>query len=295
MLAKDLLRRIRKIEITTRRAVQDTLAGQYHSVFKGRGMAFDEVRAYEPGDEIRSIDWNVSARMNQLFVKRFVEERELTVMVAVDLSASADFGSRVKTKSEVAAEIAALLAFSAISNGDRVGLLLLTDQVEKFVPPRKGRKHALRLVSEVLQFRPRGVATNLAVGLEYLRRVMPRRTVTFLVSDFLDDPGRWERALRVVARNHDLVPIHLADALELGLPGLGITWIEDPETGETFPADLSDRLVRQRFQETIAAELERRAKLFARLRLDAVTVHADDADYVKPLVTFFRARARRKA
>src|SRR2546423_79180 len=177
----ELIRRIRRIEITTRRAVQDTLAGGYHSVFKGRGMAFDEVRAYQPGDEIRSIDWNVSARMNQVFVKRYVEERELTVMVMVDLSASADFGSMKKTKAEVAAEITALIAFSAISNNDRVGLIIFTDEVERFVPPRKGKKPALRIVWDILQFRPRRQGTSLKAGLEYLRNAMKRKTVSFLI------------------------------------------------------------------------------------------------------------------
>jgi uncharacterized protein (DUF58 family) len=323
MLAKDLIKRIRKIEITTRRVVEDTLSGQYHSVFKGRGMAFDEVRAYQPGDEIRDIDWNVSARMNQVFVKRFVEERELTVMILVDLSASADFGSNEKTKAEVAAEIAALLAFSAISNNDRVGLLLFTDRMEKFVPPRKGRKHALRIVSEILQFQPTGKGTDLRAGIEYLRNVIKRKTVTFLISDFMDErpapppkegtgraapPARgqaewgqrgveqelaWTRPLQILARKHDVVPIQLADRLELALPRLGVAWVEDPETGETFRVDLADGAVRKAFEKAMRLAVEQRKRLFARLRLDTVTVRSDDAEYVKPLVTFFRARAKR--
>jgi uncharacterized protein (DUF58 family) len=294
MLAKDLVKRIRKIEIATRRAVEENLSGQYHSVFKGRGMAFSEVRAYEPGDEIRSIDWNVTARMNSPYVKRYVEERELTVMILCDVSASADFGSREKTKAEVAAEIAALLAFSAVSNGDRAGLVLFTDRVEKFVPPRKGRKHALRLVSEILQFRPEGRRTDLSAALEYLRRALRRKSVAFLVSDFIDDdPERFARSLRIAARKHDLVPVRLGDRLEQSLPPLGLAWVEDPETGETFRADLSDRRVRARFEKAAAAEEERVSRLFARTRLDAVSVRADDADYVKPLLAFFEARARR--
>ncbi|HYG68357.1 MAG TPA: DUF58 domain-containing protein, partial [Anaeromyxobacteraceae bacterium] len=179
---RELLARVRRIEIATRRAVEDTLSGGYHSVFKGRGMAFSEVRAYEPGDEVRTIDWNVSARTGHLFVKRFVEERELTAMVLVDLSASTDFGSRERTKAEVAAEIAALVAFSAVANGDRVGLLLFTDRVERFVPPRKGRRHALRLVSEILRFRPEGRGTNVGAALEHLRRGLKRRTIAFVLS-----------------------------------------------------------------------------------------------------------------
>ncbi len=293
MLAKDLVKRIRKIEIATRRAVEESLSGQYHSVFKGRGMAFSEVRAYEPGDEIRSIDWNVTARMNSPYVKRYVEERELTVMILCDVSASADFGSREKTKAEVAAEIAALLAFSAVSNGDRAGLVLFTDRVEKFVPPRKGRKHALRLVSEILQFRPEGRATDLSAALEYLRRALRRKSVAFLISDFLDDPERFGRSLRIAARKHDLVPVRLGDRLERSLPPLGLTWVEDPETGETFRADLSDRHVRARYEEAAAAADEKLSRLFARTRLDAVSLRADDADYVRPLLAFFEARARR--
>src|SRR5512138_3495818 len=184
MNARDLIQRVRRIEIATRRAVEDTLSGQYHSVFKGRGMAFSEVRAYAPGDEVRTIDWNVSARTGHLHVKRFVEERELTVMLLVDASGSTDFGSAERTKAEVAAEIAALAAFSAVANGDRVGLLLFTDAVERFVPPRKGRRHALRLLSEILRFRPEGRATSLGAALEFLRRALKRSAVAFLLSDF---------------------------------------------------------------------------------------------------------------
>ncbi len=295
MLAKDLVKRIRKIEIATRRAVEENLSGQYHSVFKGRGMDFSEVRAYEPGDEIRSIDWNVTARMNAPFVKRYVEERELTVMILCDLSASADFGSHEKTKAEVAAEIAALLAFSAVSNGDRAGLMLFTDRVEKFVPPRKGRKHALRLVSEILQFRPEGRGTDLSAALEYLRRALRRKSVAFLVSDFIDDPERFGRNLRIAARKHDLVPVRLGDRLEQSLPALGLAWVEDPETGETFRVDLSDRQVRARYEKEARGAEGQIERLFARTRLDAVSVRADAADYVKPLLAFFEARARRLA
>jgi uncharacterized protein (DUF58 family) len=308
--AKDLLARVRRIEIATRRAVEDTLSGQYHSVFKGRGMAFSEVRPYAPGDEVRTIDWNVSARTGQLHVKRFVEERELTVMVLCDLSASADFGSRDRTKAEVAAEIAALLAFSAVANGDRVGLVLFTDEVERFVPPRKGRRHALRIVSEILQFRPRSRRTSLGAALEFLRRAMRRRTVAFLLSDFIEPAGAsaraaagaadgtaagfpFERALRVAARKHDLVPVRLSDRLEAELPAAGLAWIEDPETGAVVRVDLGDRRVRARVAETLRAEGDALRRLFRRLDLDHATVSADDADYVSPLLAFFRARARR--
>ena len=293
MNARDLIQRIRRIELSSRRAVEDTLSGQYHSVFKGRGMDFAEVRAYAPGDEVRSIDWNVSARTGHLHVKRFVEERELTVMVLCDLSASADFGSGVRTKAEVAAEIAALIAFSAVANGDRVGLALFTDEVEKFVPPRKGRRHALRLISEILQFRPRSPRTDLGAALELLRRAMRRRTVAFVLSDFLDDEARFERPLRIAARKHDVVPIRIEDRLERQLPAAGLALLEDPETGATVRVDLSDRRVRQRLEAEAGLSDLRLSRLFARLELDHAAVRADDADYVGPLLAFFQARARR--
>lgn len=293
MNARELIQRIRRIEITTRRAVEDSLGGQYHSVFKGRGMDFSEVRAYAPGDEVRTIDWNVSARTGHLHVKRFVEERELTVMVLCDLSASADFGSSARTKAEVAAEIAALLAFSAVQNGDRVGLALFTDEVERFVPPRKGRRHALRLVSEILRFQPRSRRTDLGGALEHLRRAMRRRTVAFVLSDFLDDEARFERPLRVAARKHDVVPIRIEDRLERDLPAAGLTLLEDPETGRVVRVDLSDRRLRARLAAAAVASERQLTRLFSRLELDHATVRADDADYVKPLLAFFQARARR--
>lgn len=313
--AAELVRRVRRIEISTRRAVEDTLSGQYHSVFKGRGMAFSEVRPYAPGDEVRSIDWNVSARTGQLHVKRFVEERELTVMILCDLSASADFGSGQRTKAELSAEIAALLALSAVANGDRVGLVLFTDRVERFVPPRKGRRHALRIVSEILQLRPEGRGTSLGASFEFLRRALRRRTVAFVLSDFLEEapagaapvpapapaaagaeqPGTFpfERALRVAARKHDVIPVRLGDRLEADLPAAGLAWLEDPETGRVVRADLSDPGLRARFAAAAREDDARLVRLFVRLGLDHVAVRADEADHVKPLLAFFRARARR--
>jgi uncharacterized protein (DUF58 family) len=317
--ARDLLQRVRRIEISTRRAVEDTLSGQYHSVFKGRGMDFSEVRPYAAGDEVRSIDWNVTARTGHLHVKRFVEERELTVMILCDVSASSDFGSGQRTKAEVAAEIAALVAFSAVSNGDRVGLVLFTDRIERFVPPRKGRRHALRIVSEILQARPESRGTSVGVALEFLRKAMRRRTVAFLLSDFLQPDGKakqpappisplaplsapplathfpFERQLRVAVRKHDVVPIRLCDRLETELPAAGLAWIEDPETGRVIRVDLSDPGVRARIREGAKADDDELRKLFARLKLDGARVQADDADYVTPLLAFFRARARRLA
>lgn len=295
MISRELIARIRRIEITTRKAVAEQLAGQYHSVFKGRGMAFSEVRLYQPGDEIRTIDWNVTARMQEPYVKVFSEERELTVMLLVDLSRSQDFGTIERTKGEVAAELSALLAFSAISNNDRVGAILFTDRVERFIPPKKGRKHVLALVSELLTARPEGRGTDLAEALGYLSRVARRRTVAFLLSDFLvPSGGPHDHALRVAARRHDLVPVAISDPLEHALPPLGITLVADPESGMAFEVDLKDRRVRERYAALVRRQDDARVKLFRKLDLDHVDVRCGD-DYVRPLVAFFRARARRIA
>lgn len=292
MLPKDLIRRIRKLEIRTRKVVSDMLAGQYHSVFKGRGMAFSEVRQYQPGDEIRFIDWNVTARMNEAFIKVFTEERELTVMLLVDVSASNEFGSRERTKAEVAAEVAAQIAFSAIANNDRVGLILFSDRVEKVVPPRKGRTHVLRLVSDILTFKPKGRGTDLTSGLTYLTRVSKRKAVTFLVSDFL--AKGYEKPLRLVGRKHDLVPVVIEDPLEQAFPRHGLVEMEDPETGERFVVDTSSASVRGRFSRAMQAQRDERRKLFRKLELDHVELRAGD-DHGKALAQFFRARARRMA
>jgi uncharacterized protein (DUF58 family) len=292
VLARDLIRRIRKLELRTRKVVADMLAGQYHSVFKGRGMAFSEVRQYQPGDEVRTIDWNVTARMNEPYVKVFTEERELTVMLLVDVSASKEFGSRERSKSEIAAEVAAQIAFSAIANNDRVGLILFSDRVEKVVPPRKGRTHVMRLVSDILTFQPVGRGTDLGVGLGYLRRVAKRKAVTFLISDFLAHD--YEKPLRLVGRKHDLVPVVISDPLEEAFPRLGLVDMEDPETGERFVVDTSDPRVRSRFARTMQAVREERRRLFQRLELEHVELRAGE-DYGNALVRFFRARARRMA
>ncbi|WP_338864295.1 DUF58 domain-containing protein [Myxococcus stipitatus] len=292
MLPKDLIRRIRKLEIRTRKVVSDMLAGQYHSVFKGRGMAFSEVRQYQPGDEIRIIDWNVTARMNEAYVKVFTEERELTVMLLVDVSASKEFGSRERTKAEIAAEVAAQIAFSAIANNDRVGLILFSDRVEKVVPPRKGRTHVLRLVSDILTFQPVGKGTDLSAGLTYLTQVSKRKAVTFLVSDF--QAQGFEKPLRLVGRKHDLVPVVVEDPLEEAFPRLGLVEMEDPETGDRFVVDTSDPGVRGRFARAMQAARDERRKLFKKLELDHVELRAGD-DHGKALAQFFRARARRMA
>jgi uncharacterized protein (DUF58 family) len=297
----DLIRRIRRIEITTRRAVQDTLAGGYHSVFKGRGMAFSEVRPYQPGDEIRAIDWNVTARMGEPFVKVFAEERELTALVAVDRSASQDAGLSTLAKAEVAAEIAGLVIFSALENGDRAGLLLFTDRTERYVPPRRGRKHGLRLITEVLAYQTAGKGTDLAAALRHLTQAQRKRAVVFFLSDFLAPEAQWpevEAALAVAARRHDLVPVVVTDPIEEQLPGLpqglsGLWPVLDAETGESVLLDLSDAKTRALYAGAATQARERREKLFRKLSLDAVRVRPGD-DYVAPLAALFRARARRR-
>ena len=288
----DLIRKIRRIEITTRRAVQDTLAGGYHSLFKGRGMAFSEVRPYQPGDEIRSIDWNVTARMGDPFVKVFSEERELTALIAVDRSASQDAGFAPQAKAEVSAEIAALLVFSALENGDRAGLLLFTDRIERYVPPRRGKKHGLRLITEVLAFRPSGSGTDIAAALGHLTTAQRRKAVVFVVSDFLAEG--YENALAVLARRHDVVPVVVSDPVEETLPVLRGLWpVTDAETGETALLDLEDARTRTAYQVYARERTERRDRIFRKLSLDAVRVRPGD-DYVAPLAALFRARARRR-
>ena len=292
MLPKELIRRIRKLEITTRKVVSDVLAGQYHSVFKGRGMAFSEVRQYQPGDEIRVIDWNVTARMNDAYVKVFSEERELTVMLVVDVSASKEFGSRGRSKAEIAAEAAAQIAFSAIANNDRVGLILFSDRVEKTIPPKKGRKHVLRLITDILAYQPKGKGTDLSAGLTYLSQVVKRKSVTFLISDFL--ARNYEKALRIVGRRHDLVPMVISDPLEAQFPKLGLVELEDPETGEQLLVDASNPLVRGTFAKEMRRVREERRRLFKKLSLDSVELDAGE-DHAAALARFFRARARRMA
>ena len=289
---RELLERIRKIEIVTTRKVNDQLAGQYHSVFKGRGMSFDEVRPYQPGDEIRFIDWNVTARSTEPFVKRFVEERELTVMLLVDVSASLAFGINQQMKREVAAELSALVAFSAIKNNDRVGMILFTDQIEHFVPPKKGRKHVLRMVSDVLDFRPEGRKTNLGEALRYLSRAASRKTITFVLSDFQAPPESFDHALRVVARRHDLVPVIIRDQMETELPDLGLVLVQDLETGDDIWVDTGSRKVRAKFREKTEADKKALIDLFRKMRIDAIQVETGGS-YVKALVQFFELRARR--
>jgi uncharacterized protein (DUF58 family) len=291
VLTRDLLKKIRSIEIVTERLVRDRMAGQYHSVFKGSGIAFSEVRQYMPGDDIRQIDWNVSARMNEPYVKLFTEEREMTVFLLVDMSGSGRFGSKEQEKRELAAELGAVFAFSAIRNNDRVGLIIFTDEVEKFVPPKKGKKHVLRVVSEILSFQPRSRKTSIAAGLDFLGRVQRRRAVSFVVSDFLAPLASYEHSLRVAARRHDIVPVAVSDPLEEGLPKVGFIELEDPETGEVVLFDTSGREGRA-FAAEAKKTREARLALWKRLALDAITL-GTDKPYLPALTAFFEARARR--
>jgi uncharacterized protein (DUF58 family) len=291
MLTRELLRKIRTIEIVTERLVRDRMAGQYHSVFKGSGIAFSEVRQYMPGDDIRLIDWNVSARMNDAYIKLYTEEREMTVLLLVDMSASGRFGTQQQEKRELAAELAAVVAFSAIRNNDRVGLIVFTDQVEKFVPPKKGKKHVLRVISEILSFQPRHRATKIAAGLEFLGRVARRRAVSFVVSDFLAPLSSYERSLRITARRHDIIPIAVTDPLEESLPSVGLVEMEDPETGELVVFDTAGREARV-WERDARRATDARDALFRRLNMDAIRVRTD-RPYLPALTTFFEARARR--
>jgi uncharacterized protein (DUF58 family) len=290
VISRELVKKLKKIEIYTSRLANDQLAGSYHSVFKGRGMAFSEVRQYQPGDDVRFIDWNVSARMNDTYVKVFTEEREMTVMLLVDLSASERFGSVDKPKIETVAEVAALLAFSAIKNNDRVGLILFTDQIERFVPPKKGRSHVMRVVTEILNAEPKSEGTDLGVALDLLGGIGKRRTVAFLISDFIAE--EYEKPLRVVSAKHDLIPIQVVDPREDELPDVGLALVEDLETGELVEVDTSNLDVRARYAREAQRQRASREHLFRRLQLDHCTI-GTDRDFVKPLTELFRLRQRR--
>ncbi len=288
----ELFKKARKIEIASRRLVDELLAGQYHSVFKGRGLIFSDVRPYYPGDDVRAIDWNITARMNAPHVKQFIEERDRTVNLMIDMSASSYFGSRGAAKRELAAELAAVVAFSAIKNNDRVGLYIVTDKVEKFVPPKKGRRHVLRVIGEILAFQPTSRGTNLAAGLDFLGKVARRRSVVFLVSDFLSGGG-WERALSITSQRHEVVPVVVQDPLEGELPPVGLVLLEDLETGELVEVDTSGRARRDFARRAREAAMVRDQAL-RRLNVDMVTVRTDEP-YVDALVAFFKARAKRMA
>ncbi len=314
MIPREILKKIRQIELRTNRLVSETLAGQYHSVFKGQGMNFDEVREYQPGDEVRSIDWNVTARMNHPFVKKFVEERELTLMLVVDVSASGLFGSHAQSKRELAAEIASVLAFSAIRNNDKVGLILFTDEVEKFIPPRKGRRHVLRVIREVLFFEPRKRGTNLNGALDFLLRIARHRAITVIISDFLgsrgpvNQPARRPQpqmmlleslaqaslpTLRQVNRRHDVVAVQIMDRFELELPPVGRIVLSDAETGELVEINTADQRKRTAF---VQRQARAQTDLFRALRsagIDSIRLRTD-LPYAKELGRFFETREKRR-
>ncbi|HTR51365.1 MAG TPA: DUF58 domain-containing protein [Kofleriaceae bacterium] len=287
----ELVRRAKKIELASRRLVDEQLAGQYHSVFKGRGLVFSDVRPYYAGDDVRAIDWNITARMNAPHVKQFVEERDRTVNLVIDMSASGYFGSRGASKRELAAELAAVVAFSAIKNNDRVGLYVVTDRVERYVPPKKGRRHVMRVIGEILAFQPQSRRTDLAAGLDFLAKVARRRSVVFLVSDFAS--AGWESALRIAARRHELVPVVVGDPMEAALPDVGLLTMEDLETGEVVEVDTSSA-ARREFARRARDAAAARESALRRLNLDTVEVRTDEP-YVEALVAFFKARAKRMA
>jgi uncharacterized protein (DUF58 family) len=290
MLPREVLRQIRRLQLRARRAVEDLLGGEYRSVFKGTGIAFEEVREYQPGDDIRAIDWNVTARTGHPFVKRYIEERELTVVLAVDCSGSHQFGTRAQQKREVAAELAAVLAFSAVSNNDRVGLLQFTDRVERYVPPAKGTRHVLRLIRDVLFYEPERRGTALRAALDYLNRVLHRRTIIFLLSDFLDRD--FEKAFKRTGRRHDLVAVRISDPREEELPAVGLLEVEDSESGVRLLLDTRGRAVREAYRDAAAARREALRRLAHAAHTDLVEV-STDGSHLDALIRFFRLRERR--
>jgi uncharacterized protein (DUF58 family) len=297
--ARDILKKVRQIEIRTNRLVSDSLAGEYRSIFRGRGMDFDEVREYVPGDEVRTIDWNVTARAGRPFVKKFTEERELTILLLVDLSASGNFGSAHQSKRELAAELASVLAFSAIRNSDKVGLILFTDQIEQYIPPKKGRRHVLRVVREILYFQPQRRGTNVAQALDFANSITPRRAVVFLVSD-LQSSGNQDaaltvlrRAMRQTHRRHDLVAVRIQDPHEITLPAVGVLSMEDAETGELIELDTLNPQVRSRFQQEAQERLAKLRRTFNCEAVDSLELVTGEP-YVPALKRFFETRARRQ-
>jgi uncharacterized protein (DUF58 family) len=290
MIPKEILSQIRKIEIRSGKLVNEIFAGQYSSVFKGRGMEFAEVREYMPGDDIRSIDWNVTARYGKPFIKKFVEERELTVILLVDASASQKFGTKDKLKSELTAELASVIAFSAIKNNDRVGMIIFTDRIEKVIRPKKGRNHILRLIREALYFKPSGKGTNLTLAMQYLNELWRRKAVVFLLSDFEDK--NFESALKVTSKKHDLVAVRLQDPRETAIPETGIIEIENPETGKRMNIDTSDRFFMGEYFKRRQLQEQDLQKLFRKANIDAISV-STGTSYIMPLIRFFKRREKR--
>jgi uncharacterized protein (DUF58 family) len=297
MIPKDILEKILRIDITTNRLVTDVFAGAYHSVFKGRGMEFDEVREYQAGDDIRSIDWNVTARTGFAHVKKYVEERELTVMILVDASASVHFASTGQMKNKLAAEIAAILAFAAIRNNDKVGLLMFTDGPELFIPPKKGKSHVLRVIREILYFKPKGKATNLPKVLEYVTKVLRRKSTVFVISDFLDSSASYEplrKSIRIANQHHDLIAITLTDPREIDLPDAALVEVMDAETGSRMLIDTSNERVRRQYHAKAANLMKSRSRLFDTVGIDHIDI-STDVPYKKALVSFFAQRRHRLA
>ncbi|MFH1287829.1 MAG: DUF58 domain-containing protein [bacterium] len=290
MIPAEIIKKIRRIEIHTRKLVNDVFSGEYHSVFKGRGMEFSDIREYQHGDDIRTIDWNVTARLDRPFVKQFVEERELTVMLLVDGSASESFGTKGGMKCEIASEICALLAFSAIKNNDKVGLIIFTDRVEIFIPPRKGRQHVLRVIREILYYKPQRKATDINSCLEYLNKVIKRKTVTFLVSDFLTKG--YEKLLRITNKKHDIIAVSIGDTRETFLPTSGFIDLEDAETGEKILIDCNDKDFIERYADLSLRMQAVRNNLFKSMNIDFIDI-ATDVPYTNSLISFFKRRAKR--
>lgn len=293
MLTPELMKQVRRIELRTRKLVDDSFAGEYHSIFKGRGMAFEEVRPYQPGDEIRTIDWNVTARTGETYVKEFVEERELTAMFLVDASASGNFGSTGRFKREIAAELAAVLAFAATTNNDRVGLMIFTDQVELIIPPRKGRKHVLRLIRELLAFSPHHTGTDLKLAMDRANQLLKRRSIIFLVSDFIAEPNQYQSALAITNRRHDLIAIDLHDPLEAELENVGLLALEDPETGQVIWVDTASLAWQTGFNQEHHRYQNEKIHVLRQAQVDHIAIRTDQP-YVLPLASFFQERARRQ-
>lgn len=290
MIPKEILKKVRRIEISTKRLVNDLFSGEYHSTFKGQGMEFEEVRQYQPGDDIRLIDWNVTARTGFPYVKKFREERELSVVLLVDASSSGRFGTRERFKSDTAAELCALLAFSAIKNNDKVGLIIFTDKIEKFVPPKKGRGHVLRIIREVLYFKPEGTGTDIAGALEYFNRVIRRRSVVFLVSDFFSED--FHRPLQIANNKHDIITIKVSDPREMSFENVGLLELEDAETGEVYIVDTSSREFRDEFAARASEDASALKRQFRKINVDFINIRSDES-YIVPLINFFRMRGKR--
>ncbi len=290
MIPKEILKKIRRIEISTKKLVNDLFSGEYHSTFKGQGMEFEEVRQYEPGDDIRLIDWNVTARTGYPHIKKFKEERELSVVMLVDASSSGKFGTRGRFKSETAAELCALLAFSAIKNSDKVGLIIFTDKIEKFIPPQKGRGHVLRLIREILYFEPQGVATDIGAALEYFSKVIKRKSVVFLVSDFLSE--NYIKPLQIANNKHDVIAIKISDPRETIFDNIGLIELEDAETGEVFMIDTGSKEFRKEFSARSEEDNLALKKAFQLINLDFINIRTDQS-YIVPLINFFKMRERR--